>query len=154
MFLVQAGKQVDKPLRVILVEGPGGLIGQKQGRTVDEGAGNRRPLTLTARNLTWAVALAVRQALPEEPPSAPDSPVRYACKAALSCSQERYRREEMVGERRNQLDRCSADSAESFPQLIFAHSHLSFGGGVEGPNCFEQGAPTGSEGPTIAEEPC
>ena len=71
VFLVQAGKQVDKPVRVILVEGPGGLIGQKQGRTVDEGAGNRRPLTLAARNLTWAVALAVRQAHFLEEPHGP-----------------------------------------------------------------------------------
>ena len=43
------------------IQVPGGLVGQNDGRLVDQGPGNRGPLHLSARNLVRFVALAAAQ---------------------------------------------------------------------------------------------
>ena len=60
-LLVQVGQQAHDVLAGLRVQGAGGLIGQNQFRIVHQGARNRHPLLLAARQFGRRVPITVTE---------------------------------------------------------------------------------------------
>ena len=56
VFLVQLQQEICHHFHILPVKGPGGFIGQQDGRCIDHGPDHRSTLALTAGKLSWQLA--------------------------------------------------------------------------------------------------